>query len=148
MKRIITIFILFYAISFSYAQHDKKERIQALKVAFITNKLELSSGEAEKFWPIYNKYEAKIMQLRIQKMKAKKDSRNGSPSKEELIRQLESDENLEIEIIQLRKKMKEELIPIIGVDKVVKLQNLEIEFKKKLLEKLKERHPAPSRARD
>ena len=35
------------------------ERVQALKVAFITKALNLTSAEAEKFWPIYNEFQDK-----------------------------------------------------------------------------------------
>ena len=37
---------------------DKKavmERVKAQKIAYLTDKLDLSSQEAEKFWPVYNK---------------------------------------------------------------------------------------------
>ena len=44
-------------------QHPKKEEIQAQKVAFISNELDLSKEEAEKFWPIYNEYDAKMREI-------------------------------------------------------------------------------------
>ena len=58
--------LLFYCAGFNaYAQeHNKHERIKALKVSFITEKLELSATEAEKFWPIYNTYDSQIHDLR------------------------------------------------------------------------------------
>ena len=62
MKRLIipilTLFICFNA----YSQRDGKmqERIKAQKVAFITERLDLSSKEAQKFWPIYNAFEDKV----------------------------------------------------------------------------------------
>ena len=53
--------ILFSTISFS---QDKHEQIQALKVALITEEMNLSEIEAQKFWPIYNAFEEKNSQLR------------------------------------------------------------------------------------
>ena len=35
---------------------NKGERVEALKIAYLTKKLNLSAEEAQKFWPIYNKY--------------------------------------------------------------------------------------------
>jgi hypothetical protein len=35
-------------------------RIESLKIAYITQKLNLSTAEAEKFWPVYNKYMEEI----------------------------------------------------------------------------------------
>ena len=41
----------------------KKEQIKALKVAFITNELELTSNEATKFWPLFNAFEEKQQEI-------------------------------------------------------------------------------------
>lgn len=38
---------------------DKVEQIRAQKVAFITNKLNLSVEESQKFWPVYNEFSNK-----------------------------------------------------------------------------------------
>ncbi len=35
-------------------------RIETLKIAYITQKLNLTTEEAEKFWPVYNKYMEEI----------------------------------------------------------------------------------------
>ena len=39
---------------------DRKEQIKAQKVAYLTNRLQLTPREAEIFWPLYNEYEQKI----------------------------------------------------------------------------------------
>jgi hypothetical protein len=36
--------------------------LEAMKIAFITKRLDLSPEEAEKFWPIYYKYAAEVRQ--------------------------------------------------------------------------------------
>ncbi|CAN5317914.1 hypothetical protein BH09BAC2_BH09BAC2_06440 [soil metagenome] len=67
MKKIlISLLFLINSIGFLYAQDEeaakKNEKIQALKVAFITQKLELSSEDAQKFWPVYSRYENDMKQ--------------------------------------------------------------------------------------
>ena len=37
---------------------DWQDRIKAEKIAFLTDAMDLTSAEAEKFWPIYNRAEA------------------------------------------------------------------------------------------
>ena len=44
-------------------------RLQALKIAYLTKKLDLSPEEAQRFWPIYNKYDEEIHQVRIDAVK-------------------------------------------------------------------------------
>ena len=40
------------------------EKVEAHKIAFITNELNLTPEESQKFWPIYNEYSAKERDLR------------------------------------------------------------------------------------
>lgn len=56
-KVLIILFVLFTTLS--YAQRGGREKIKSLKVAFITDRLELTSKEAQQFWPVYNKFEEK-----------------------------------------------------------------------------------------
>lgn len=125
---------------------DRNERIKSLKIAFISQKLALTSDEAEKFWPIYNKYDEKIMVLKEEQLKLKFQKRNLSG--EEALKKIEESEEKEAEIMTLKKKMRSELIPVISAEKVLKLEQLEQEFHRKLLEKLKGRRgnmPPPRR---
>ena len=43
---------------------NKRERIEALRVAFITQKLNLTPDESQKFWPVYNEYQDKLKSSR------------------------------------------------------------------------------------
>ena len=70
MKKLFTILILFgWASLACKGQGDARlkpdgSRLEALKIAFLTRKLNLSSEEAQRFWPIYNQYSAEIQQAR------------------------------------------------------------------------------------
>jgi hypothetical protein len=62
MKR----FLLFtcFAISFLMGAAQNGERLEALKIAYITKRLDLSPEEAQKFWPIYNQYSEELKRAR------------------------------------------------------------------------------------
>lgn len=65
-KTYILTFILALIISlqtFSQQRRGSSKKIKALKVSFITEKLELTSQEATKFWPVYNKFEKERYKL-------------------------------------------------------------------------------------
>lgn len=66
MKRIVLLLVLvsFANLAFAQGQH---QRMKAAKVGFITNKLNLSPEQAEKFWPLYNDYSEKRENLRIER---------------------------------------------------------------------------------
>ena len=116
---------------------EKKEEIYALKVAFITNKLPLTSSEAEKFWPIYNAFEDKQFEFKHEKslvfLKKMDDETINKMSEKEAAALLSKMESAEEEIFQMRKKLIISLKPILSQVKLIKLRKAEEEFNKKLL---------------
>ena len=71
MKRFLLFTILVSAVLFAPAQNGT--RIETLKIAYITNRLNLSPEEAQKFWPIYNNYS---LELKVARMKAQNNNSN------------------------------------------------------------------------
>lgn len=64
MNKFIIIIFLFVT-TFSFGQRNQDwEKINTLKVAFITEKLSLNTKEAQEFWPVYNEYQKKRNALR------------------------------------------------------------------------------------
>jgi Spy/CpxP family protein refolding chaperone len=147
-KNIFTILLLSLSISF-YAQGkkmlEKKEQIYALKVAFITNNLSLTSTEAEKFWPIYNSFEQKQFELKRQKsiffIKKMNDETLNKMSDKEALAVLTQMEASEDEMFQLRKKLIITLKNILSPVKIIKLKKAEEEFNKKLLQQYRDKGP-------
>lgn len=141
MKQLIP--ILIFLISFSaFAQRDGKmsERIKAQKVAFITEKLDLSADEAAKFWPVYNEFEDTKDRIRSKDLRAIKLQMRDNPDMsekeaDELLDKLMKAEN---DMHAAKLKLVKDLKKIIPSDKIIKLKAAEDEFNKKLLEKLKE----------
>ena len=43
---------------------EQQEKYEALKVAFLTEELSLSSKEAQAFWPVYNEMDEKLTEIR------------------------------------------------------------------------------------
>ena len=71
MKTYFTLLILMISLGVSaQGKDEKRERIKALKTAFITTELDLSSEESAKFWPIYNDFDEKQFEIRHQRMRA------------------------------------------------------------------------------
>lgn len=142
MKTNKLILALMLLISFSfYAQGPKKEKVKALKVAYLTNQLSLTATEAEKFWPIYNAYDQKQFELRHEKMKMIKDKLE-SESVDDLtdkqasamISQIES---VEDDLYQNRKKFMASLKTVLSPVKILKLKKAEDDFNKTLLRQYK-----------
>lgn len=70
MKRIVLItFIFSCALTAGFSQKDNRRdggRLEAYKIAYLTRNLNLSVEEAQKFWPVYNKYVNELKQAKMQ----------------------------------------------------------------------------------
>ena len=139
-KKLLPLLLLFVSVSF-YAQgesmQEKKEKIKTLKVAFFTTELDLTTNEAEKFWPLYNTFDDKQFELRHQKMRAfMKRMSDGSLDKiteKEANNFLVQMEDTEEELFLLRKKFTQNLKKILPSIKIIKLRKAEEDFNRKLL---------------
>jgi len=141
MKKLII--ILFLATLGMNAQDRKFEEIKAHKTAFITEQVNLTSTQAEKFWPIYNKHEQEVMALRKTQLEGFKTLRNKNV--DDL-----SEANAKAMLLkhgqvkaQLTKKMVQLISLLEGVitpQQTIKLLMAEEGFKKRLLKRFRGRN--------
>tara|TARA_R110000787_G_scaffold86285_7_gene184044 strand:- start:161 stop:613 length:453 start_codon:yes stop_codon:yes gene_type:complete len=145
MKKLILILLVFTTVSFaqkpnSNGRGSNSDRIKTLKIAHITEELDLTSSEAEKFWPIYNEYNDAMMAIR-------KEQRSGKLRKEGIDALTDKEANilidkmLEMKTMELnyKKELVSNLKGVLPPKKIIKLQQAEHSFKEKLLRRLKEK---------
>jgi Spy/CpxP family protein refolding chaperone len=143
MKPLITLLIVLSSLSF-YWQESKKEKIKALKIAYVTKDLNLSGTEAEKFWPIYNAFDDKQFDLRMVKMRKIRRELKSQPldaiSESRANALLNQIEQLDDEIYQNRRKLTIDLKKVISPKKILKLKQVEDDFNKTLLKEYRNRN--------
>lgn len=142
MKNYILLFWISLIACTGFSQDAQRDRLKALRVAFITEKLALTAAEAEKFWPIYNRYDDKIFQLRnVDLLRLKREARNdfSTLSDEEANKMLDKLEDIEQQLFLERKALVVNLRKVIPAKKVILLKSVEDDFNRELLERLKER---------
>ncbi len=132
----ILVFCVLLLSSVLFAQHKPdKDKLKSLKVAFLTERLDLSSKEAQAFWPIYNEYEYKRDAMHEQKKdqvyRRMRDAENLSEKEAgELVKlYLIFEENEE----EMDKNFTERVRKVISAKKTLLLMRSEYEFKKQLL---------------
>jgi len=136
-KSIIIIFIFLLTIG-SFAQ-NKRDRIKALKIAFITEKLELTSEEAETFWPIYNNFESQRESLRKQMATKRRglDFENLTEKEaKEIVKEIIAHEEQKTAI---ETKFLNKLIGVLPSKKIIMLKVAEDKFKRRMLDELRKR---------
>jgi hypothetical protein len=145
MKPIITLFVVLLSFSALAQAPDRmrnQKRIKALKIAFITDRLDLSEKEAEKFWPIYNKFneaESKLKFIDLRQLKSKARNSFDSLTDAEASKMLEEIMAIEDELHKMRIQYMSELKTILPAKKIMLLKAVEDEFNRKMFEEFKKR---------
>jgi hypothetical protein len=140
MKRNIIYGLLLFILSINMMQaqerRSKDERIQALKVAFITEELNLTPEQSQGFWPLYNELQAKLKQLKKSRIK-RLDIEKMPDSELEAI--LENQLKMEEDKVALHRTYTQRFKKVITIRQVIKLTQSEHRFRKELLRRAKER---------
>lgn len=136
MNKILFLFLLLGATV--YSQENKYEKIKALKTAYITEQLALTSSEAEKFWPVYNSFDEKYHDLRHQKHEEiynKLDQGIDQLSDEEANKLIDQYIAIETFQLELHKQKITALRKVLTPKKILGLRKAEDDFKRELLDR-------------
>ncbi|WP_121665732.1 hypothetical protein [Mesonia aquimarina] len=141
MKNLIITLIFCCFFSAVFAQEKSDEKIKSLKTAYITETLELTSKEAEKFWPIYNEFERKTDSLYDKKWCSVKNGLETIDSLDEETADALLTEYLSMkeQSVTFKKDFVKRLKTVIPSTKILKLKKAEHDFHKILLEKYGEK---------
>lgn len=139
MKPFIIAILLFVSFHSFSQDGDKHERIKALKVAYLTEQLQLSKTEAQQFWPIYNAFDEQEQSFRKERYSKRKKTDVESLSEQEAKKVIEDMISTENEKHELRENFIKDLQKILPAKKIIKLRIAEDEFNKKMFEEYKKR---------
>ena len=134
--------VAFLAISTSsYAQESeqKNDRIQAQKAAFITERISLTSKEAQVFWPIYNECQEKRNKINAQRQTTREYFKQNALtlSDKEATDILNKFVSIEQQETNLFVEYNEKFKQVLPAKKVMQLYIAENQFKAWLINKLR-----------
>lgn len=124
---------------------SKRERLEALKVAYLTEKLNLTPEEAQQFWPLYNELDNKLQEIRKKQRGNRSESKQNfdSMSDADVSKAIDQELALEQKELDLKKEYNEKFKKILPIKKVAKLYAAEHGFRKELLHRAKDRTKIP-----
>ena len=114
-----------------------QEKIEAYKIAFFTEKLQLTPTESQAFWPLFNEFESKREDLKGKyDLKGKKiELLSDEEVRTYIMNQLKMDE----ELTSLRKDYIMQFMEVLPIRKVAMLQRVGNQFKRELLNEIQKR---------
>ena len=122
-------------------REERMKEIKAQKSAYLTQKMELTPEEAQRFWPVYDQMEKEQHANRKELMELRRSlKRSGSEITEEQANDL-LDRELEMreKDVQVARKYDPQLRKAIGAQKLVKLQKAEREFHREVVKRMRDR---------
>ncbi len=143
MKKLLILLISMYS-GLLIAQPDhgnfeeKKKKMDAMKVAYLTSELDLSTDLAQKFWPVYNELDKQIDDLRLVTIRQMREHIKAGIKIEDI-----SDDELEKmmlvrlkndeKIAQLKMAYHKKFIDVLGIKKTAQLYHAEMTFARDLM---------------
>lgn len=113
------------------SRQERFERIEAEKVAFITKELDLTSREAQRFFPAYNEYRKELYAMLEADRRKLQDNGKKQTRMDELER--------ETKILAIKKKYRDRFTDIVGQARASRFFEAEREFREKLMQELRRR---------
>jgi Skp family chaperone for outer membrane proteins len=146
MKKSVLISALICILSFaSFAQRGNPEidfeKFKSQKIAFITEKLNLTPKEAQEFWPVYNQFEKERMDLQMTRRELEEKTRNENVrmSDQEIIKTTRSIAETFKKEAELTGNYNERFLKILPPQKVLSLYRAENQFRAHMFEQYRKR---------
>jgi len=139
MKKLLIYILLSIAFSSTaWAQPGNKEKIEAAKIGFISERLELTPKQAQVFWPMYNEYSAKKKEIRkaINQLKIENSDNETDAEILDDIKKINLYKQREVDI---EKEYVDKFLTVITPKQLAALYKAEKQFTKILLDKLKDK---------
>lgn len=112
------------------------ERVRAQRVAYITQRLNLTPEESRDFWPLHNAYENQKREIgRRYRHRGDVEELSETEARELITRELEKEEAL----LKLRQRYFREFLEVLPARKLVLYGKADREFKRDILRELKRR---------
>lgn len=122
-------------------REERMKEIKAQKSAYLTQKMELSPEEAERFWPVYNQMEDELHANRKELMELRRSLKKS----EQAITEQQANDLLDRELsmrekeLQIEKKYDPQMRKAIGAQKLVKLHKAERDFQREVVKRMRDR---------
>lgn len=131
MKKLTFLTFFFCYASLSIAQRGNQqydqEKLEAARIAYITNRLDLKPSQAEKFWPIFNQYqeERRSMMEELSKVNRQTGREIDDEKAQGLINQRF---DLQEKLLKREKRFMNEITQVISPSQAVKLGGANRDF--------------------
>jgi hypothetical protein len=142
MKRglIVLFAVIFLTTHIIEAQTPAREKLDAYRIAFFTKRLNLTSQEAEKFWPVYNEFQNKKNEIQKERVNLNRNVNQNelNMSEKEMIDAGDKFIAFEVQEANLAQEYHNKFKAILSPAKVIRLYQAENQYRMFLLQELRQ----------
>ena len=155
MKKYLFVSLLMFLAAITASAQDNKrkphfspEEFQAKQRAYITEKAELTTEEAEAFFPLFFELQKKKFELERNARKDFKRQRNEQMTEEECRKFVYNMADVKIEVAKLEREYTDKYLQVLSPCKVRRVQFAEGSFQRDLMKKMTERRDKAQKERN
>jgi hypothetical protein len=125
-------------------KNEMRDKIKTLAIAHITKELDLSTEEAQQFWPLYNEVKderdrlEKVKKQLIRKLESEFDDMTEKTASSYVDRMVAIDKRISATNLDYKH---DDIIKVIGAKRFLKLKKAEMDFKRKMIKEYRDRKP-------
>lgn len=113
-----------------------REKAERLKIAFLTERLDLSVEEGQKFWPIYNEFQTDRKEVEKRIRTVKQSGKEGKQSKADVQKAIEEVHAAKRDVIALEEQYLKDALEALGPEKTLALIEAEEKFKREIIRRI------------
>jgi parvulin-like peptidyl-prolyl isomerase len=137
-KYIFTVVLCVFAAIAMAQPTTKRDKIEALRISFISQKVNLTTQETQLFWPLYNEFNDKQDNLKKSfRQQYIKNMDFTLASDKESEAYLNAELNLKLKEYELYKEYFEKFKKVLPIKKIALIRRAEEDFKKELIKNIK-----------
>ncbi len=142
MKKIVATLLLLTISTYLPAQNkpqDARAKLEAARIALITERLNLTPEQAEKFWPIYNEYAERRRTIQQQFRQSQRGVDMKNMSEEQSRKMMQARMEAKQKQLDLEKKYSDRLMNVINTRQLMALKKAEDDFRAMIIRRLEQR---------
>lgn len=141
----IAIILLFISIGVNAQNREAMKRIESARIALITERLELSPEQAEKFWPVFREYTTERREIRQKFREERKDLDIQNLTDEQSEELVHKSMEMKQHELDLESKYSDRFLKVISPKQLLELNAAERDFQKMLLRRIQENRQGRNR---
>ena len=136
-----------FSIRTANGQNPNRERLDAYKIAFFTKRMNLTSQEAERFWPVYNEFTGQRNKLQVEKQSIMRTFNQSEGNLGEKEASDLSNKYLDILVKEssIAVDFHKKVMGVLSPAKVIRMYQAENQYRLQLLNELQQRRPVQPR---